>query len=380
MNSIIGFSNLLSAEQVDEDQKMEFIRYIQSSGKILLNLIDDIIDIAKIEAGAIKIKQARCEPKRMIHELISTFEGYKLSMGKQDIAIRCNMPTEEIVFKTDPFRLRQILTNLISNAIKYTEKGSVTIEFNIKSDRFIEFSVEDTGLGMTKEEMNVIFSKFQRTSISEEKNISGTGLGLTISKNLVELLGGQMWVTSIPGEGTRFWFNLPFTRIFDTSIISQSYKENEGNKYYNWKGRTILVAEDDDNSFIYLKEILIRTNVGIVHAVNGKEAIEAVKLTGSIDLILMDIQMPIMDGYSAAKEIKKIRPGVPIIAQTAYAMDGDKEKSILAGCDDYLTKPIDPAKLLDKISQFLPSVVENRKKEPVESENNLITDPKKEKE
>ena len=189
-----------------------------------------------------------------------------------------------------------------------------------------------------------------------------------------------MWVTSIPGEGTRFWFNLPFTRIFDTSIISQSYKENEGNKYYNWKGRTILVAEDDDNSFIYLKEILIRTNAGIVHAVNGKEAIEAVKLTGSIDLILMDIQMPIMDGYSAAKEIKKIRPGVPIIAQTAYAMDGDKEKSILAGCDDYLTKPIDPAKLLDKISQFLPSVVENRKKEPVESENNLITDPKKEKE
>ncbi len=379
MNSIIGFSNLLSDDIIDQEQKKEFIKYIQSSGKILLSLIDDIIDIAKIEAGEIKIRHSQCEPKKLINELINTFEGYKSSIGKQGIKIITKLPPDEIVFRTDPFRLRQIISNLVSNAIKFTEKGSVSIACSIKNERFIEFSIEDTGIGMTKEEMNVVFSRFQRTSNSEEKNISGTGLGLTISKNLVELLGGQMWVSSVPGEGTRFWFHLPYKRILEERIISQSYDTSADNKIYNWAGRTILVAEDDDKSYVYLREILHRTNANVIHAVNGKEALEAVKLTKTIDLVLMDIQMPHLDGYAATKEIKKIHPGLPVIAQTAYAMDGDKEKCILAGCDDYLTKPIDPAKLLDKISQFLPSTVERKKKRAEDPESKSVAESKKEK-
>ncbi len=379
MNSIIGFSNLLTTDTIPMEQKMEFIKYIQSSGRILLNLIDDIIDIAKIEAGEIKIKHGQCEPKKIIIELIKTFEGYKSTIGKVDIEIIIKLPKDDIVFRTDPFRLRQIITNLVSNAIKFTEKGSVTIECSIKNDRFIEFSINDTGIGMTKEEMNVIFSRFKRTSNSEEKNISGTGLGLTISKNLVELLGGQMWVSSVPEEGTRFWFQLPYTRILDSSVISQKIQSSSGETSYNWKGRTILVAEDDDNSFIYVKGILHKTYAHVVHAVNGREAVEAVKLTDNIDLVLMDIRMPFLDGYAATKEIKKTHPGLPVIAQTAYAMDGDKEKSILSGCDDYLTKPIEPSKLLDKISQFLPSTVEKKSKQLEGSAEDTVPEPKKEK-
>jgi len=379
MNSIIGFSNLLTSDTIAKEQKMEFIKYIQSSGRILLNLIDDIIDIAKIEAGEIKIKHGQCEPKKMISELIKTFEGYKSTIGKVDIEIIVKLPEDDIVFRTDPFRLRQIITNLVSNAIKFTEKGSVTIECSIKNDRFIEFSVNDTGIGMTKEEMNVIFSRFKRTSNSEEKNISGTGLGLSISKNLVELLGGQMWVSSVPEEGTRFWFHLPYTRILDSSVISQKIQSSSGETSYNWKGRTILVAEDDDNSYIYLKGILQKTYAHVIRAINGREAVEAVKLTNDIDLVLMDIRMPNLDGYAATKEIKKTHSSLPVIAQTAYAMDGDKEKSILSGCDDYLTKPIEPSKLLDKISQFLPSTIEKKSKQLEGSTEDTVPEPKKEK-
>ena len=379
MNSIIGFSNLLSADTISKEQKIEFIKYIQSSGKILLNLIDDIIDIAKIEAGEIKIKHGKCEPKKIIRELVNTFEGYKSTLGKTDIEIITRLPDENIVFRTDPFRLRQIITNLVSNAIKFTEKGFVKVECSMKNDRFVEFSIQDTGMGMTKEEMNVIFSRFKRTSNSEEKNITGTGLGLNISKNLVELLGGQMWVNSVPGEGTRFWFQLPFTRIMESSDLSRQTQPREGEIIYNWTGKTILIAEDDDFSFLYLKGILEKTHAYVIQAVNGKEAIEAVKLTENIDCILMDIRMPHLDGYSATKEIKKIHPGIPVIAQTAYAMDGDREKSILAGCDDYLTKPIEPLKLLDKISQFLPSTVEKKTRKIEESKENKVPETRKEK-
>lgn len=361
MNSIIGFANLLSAEQIPDDQKKDYIKHIQSSGQILLNLIDDIIDIAKIEAGEIKIKPVRCEPVKLIKDLKHTFEGYKTRMGKQHITILTHLPDIEIPFRTDPFRLRQIITNLVSNAVKFTDEGSVSIRCEIKNERFLEFSVEDTGVGLTKEDMNVIFSRFQRTSYSEEKNISGTGLGLTISKNLVELLGGQMWVSSLPGEGTRFWFHLPFARITDPGekipISPPAINEIDSMDMSNY---TILIAEDDDNSFTFLKEVLKKTNTRIIHAVNGKEVVEAVKFSEDIDLVLMDIQMPFLDGYDAAKEIKKSRPGLPIIAQTARAMEGDREKAILSGCDDYITKPVNPQNLLAKIRQFL-SLPENRK-------------------
>lgn len=353
MNSIIGFANLLTAPQIPEEQKKDYIRYIQSSGQILLNLIDDIIDVAKIEAGEIRLKPIKCNPVRIIDELVKTFEGYKSSIGKEHLMINSKVPIEEIYFRTDAFRLRQVLTNLISNALKFTEEGSVTLTLNVKNDRFLEFSVEDTGIGLTKEELKQIFERFRRSKTSENKNITGTGLGLSIAKSLVELLGGQMWVSSQPSLGTRFWFTLPYIRIPDESGKYETQDNVTGSEVYNWSGKTILIAEDDDNSYVFLKELLGKTNVRLVRAINGKEVVEAVKMSDQIDIILMDIQMPYLDGYEATKEIKEIRPKLPVIAQTAFAMEGDKEKSIMIGCDDYITKPIQPLNLMAKISQFL---------------------------
>jgi PAS domain S-box-containing protein len=353
MNSIMGFANLLSAEMIPEEQKKDYIRHIQSSGQMLLNLIDDIIDIAKIEAGEIKVKPVRCEPLKLINDLMSSFEGYKIRLGKEHIKIQTNLPETETAFRTDPFRLRQIITNLVSNAIKFTDKGSVSIRYEIKNERFLEFSIEDTGIGLSKEDLKVIFSRFKRTNYSEEKNISGTGLGLTISKNLVELLGGQMWVSSVPGEGTRFWFQLPYTHFPEQGEKTTASQTDQGIDLLDLRAFTILIAEDDDYSFTYLKEVLKKTKARIIRAINGKEVIEAVKLSGDIDMILMDIQMPFLDGYDASTEIKKLKPSLPIIAQTARAMEGDREKAILSGCDDYITKPVNPQKLLAKIHQFL---------------------------
>jgi PAS domain S-box-containing protein len=354
MNSIIGFSSLLSSEEIPEDQKEEFIQHIQSSGKLLLNIIDDIIDIAKIEAGEIKIKSTPCNPENIIMELVKSFEGYKAGIGKSHIELLTDLPEENIRFRTDSFRLKQILSNLISNAIKFTEKGRVTISCIVKNERLIEFAVEDTGMGLTKEDLNIIFTRFKRTNRSETKNISGTGLGLAISKNLVELLGGHMWVSSIPGEGSRFNFQLPYIQIPESEVIQRKSLHKNDDTIFNWSGRTILIAEDDESSFLFLKEVLQKTNARVVHAVNGKEVVEAVKFTEAIDIVLMDMYMPYIDGYAASKMIKQIRPSIPIIAQTAYAMEGDREKAIMAGCDDYLAKPINPLSLLAKINQFMP--------------------------
>jgi PAS domain S-box-containing protein len=372
MNSIIGFSNLLSAAQIPEKQKKDFIQHIQSSGQVLLNLIDDIIDIAKIEAGEIKIKPGTCEPVTIIKEICNTFEGYKASIGKNHLKIIQNLPNENVLFRTDPFRLRQILTNLISNAIKYTEEGSVVISLNVKNDRILEFSVEDTGIGLTKEELKDIFERFKRSKTSEIKNISGTGLGLAISKNLVELLGGQMWVSSIPVVGTKFWFEMPYAHVQHekpTKLIPENIERSD---HFDWFNRTILIAEDDDSSYTFLKQLLSKTNARLVRAINGKEVVEAVKFTEDIDIVLMDIQMPLLNGYDAAKQIKEFKPHLPIIAQTAFAMEGDKEKSILAGCDDYITKPIQPRQLLAKINQFLSHIEETGSSESEENSDQIF--------
>lgn len=372
MNSIIGFANLLNAPQIPDGQKLEYIQYIQSSGQILLNLIDDIIDVAKIEAGKIRLKPLKCNPVRIIEELVKTFEGYKASVGKEHLKINISVPNEEIFFRTDSFRLRQILSNLISNALKFTEEGSVNISMTVKNDRTLEFSVEDTGIGLTKEELNVIFERFRRSKTSENKNITGTGLGLSIAKSLVELLGGQMWVSSESSVGTRFWFTLPYVRIPEENDNSVSKEKKSRKEIYDWKGKTILIAEDDDNSYAFLKELLGKTNVRLVRAINGKEVVEAVKMSDQIDLILMDIQMPYLDGYEATKKIREIRPHLPVIAQTAFAMEGDKEKSIMVGCDDYIAKPIQPLNLLAKIEQFL--VTDKTKSESAEENSKTSGD------
>ena len=370
MNSIIGFSNLLSSDDIPEDQKAEFATYIKSSGELLLKLIDDIIDIAKIEAGEIKIDKKECNLFNLLKELQLTFKETINKSSKKHLRILFNTEyPEDLVIKTDPYRLKQILSNLINNAIKFTDAGSIEFGYMIKDEKTLEFYVKDTGIGLTRDEISIIFERYQRTVTSEEKNIMGTGLGLAISKNLVELLGGEMWVDSYPGVGTTFCFTLPYLKI--TKIIEQFVYEENMIQDYNWNKITILIVEDNPHSFSFLKETLKKTNANTIHAKNAEIAIDICKSNLDIDIVLMDIQLPQMNGYEATREIKKFRKSLPIIAQTAFAMAGDKEKSILAGCDDYISKPININKLLPKINQFL---ARNQKIEQPKKDGN-INDP-----
>ena len=351
MNSIIGFSNLLASDEVAETQKKDFINYIRSSGEMLLNLIDDIIDVAKIEAGELKINKKEMNVSDLFSELFKTFDEIKNKSGKGNINLIMKKDAEhDLSFKTDPFRLRQIMTNLIGNAIKFTEKGSVEFGYRLKNEKKIEFFIKDTGVGLTKEELGIVFERFKRTYHSEEQNIVGSGLGLTISKNLVELMGGEMWLDSKSGSGTTFYFTLPYiktAKVFGAGIDEESITS------FNWHDKNILVVEDDKQSFHFLSELLKRTGASIKRASNGSEAIEICRHDQNLDIVLMDIQLPKMNGYDATREIKKIRKNLPVIAQTAYAMAGDREKSIQAGCDDYITKPLNIESLLPKINQFL---------------------------
>jgi CheY-like chemotaxis protein len=352
MNSIIGFSNLLASNAVPEDQKKEFINYIQSSGEQLLNLIDDIIDISKIEAGEIKINKKECNLNQILEELRITFENHKNKTAKTNLDLRLNISeNSNLIIKTDSLRLRQILVNLISNAIKFTDEGFVEFGYTIHNKKILEFYVKDTGIGLSRSELDIIFERFKRTKITEQRDISGTGLGLAISKNLVKLLGGEMWVNSVMEEGTTFYFTIPLIRV--GKINEKAIRQDDVPEEYHWKNKTILVAEDDDSSYMFIREIMIKTGARFIRAENGKQVADIVKKHEEIDLILMDVLLPEMDGYEATRNVKKLFPDLPVIAQTAFAMEGDKEKSILAGCDDYITKPLHVKNLLAKINQFI---------------------------
>jgi PAS domain S-box-containing protein len=353
MNSIIGFSNLLASEQIPDNQKKDFTHYIRTSSELLLNLVDDIIDIAKIEAGELKIVKKDCELRTLGEELLTTSKETRKRFNKQHLQLIFTPDPDhhEVYTKTDPFRLRQILVNLLNNAIKYTETGSVEFGFSVKDDSLIEFFVRDTGVGLKREELDMIFERFKRARHSEEKNIVGTGLGLAISKNLVQLLGGEMWVDSVVGRGTTFLFTLPYLK--PTILPAGRDESYQYETSYNWPGKTILIAEDDQNSYNFLRELLGKTNIEILHAANGKKAVEAVQSNDDIDLVIMDIQMPVMDGLEATRLIKKINFQIPVIAQTAFAMAGDREKMQQAGCDEYIPKPINSNQLLAVINYFL---------------------------
>jgi PAS domain S-box-containing protein len=355
MNSIIGFSNLLASENIPDVQKKDFVNYIRNSSEILLNLVDDIIDIAKIEAGELKINKKECEIIGMGRELLTMSEESKKKFNKLqlELTFRPDPDYPELLLKTDVFRLRQILINLINNAIKFTEKGSVEFGFSVRDDRFIEFYVKDTGVGLSRNELDVIFERFKRARRSEEKNIVGTGLGLAISKNLVQLLGGEMWVDSTPGAGTMFLFTIPYLKITRLPVEEKPGLTEETN--YNWADAGIMIVEDDPASITFMKEVFKNSGVRLFHACNGIEAVKMFRQNECIDLVIMDIQLPEMDGYEATRLIKSINGSIPVIAQTAFAMSGDREKMTLAGFDDYLSKPVNIPRLLAMVNHWLTS-------------------------
>ena len=349
LNSIIGFSDLLVDPDLTTDQKEEYVDLINQSGISLLNLIDEILDISKIEAGQIQINQSECRLNKIMNELYYSFDGIKNNRHKDNVTLsyETENKNDNFTIVTDGFRLKQILTNLIGNALKFTEEGYIKFGYSITEDNFLQFYVNDSGIGISEKEKNLVFDRFKQ--LKTNRNKEGSGLGLAISKKLVELLGGEIWVSSVKDKGTTFYFKIPLVEISATKPADKKTKSIEG---LNWENKKILVAEDNEVNYILIHEMLRKTNAKIIWAKNGQEAVDICK-KDDVNAVLMDIKMPVLDGIEATTQIKSFNKNIPIIAQTAYALDEDKDRLLNYGCDAYLAKPIILNKLISTLNEFL---------------------------
>jgi len=353
MNAILGFSNLLSHPGVTESEKDEFVNLIKLNGKNLMSLVEDIIDISKMESGQFEIHNSPCQLHQILEDVYSAFSDEMRRRGITNVKLylKKGISDERIQILTDAARLKKVLNNLVGNAIKFTDKGYVEFGYELNSDHFIQFYVKDTGIGLPAGKEEEIFNRFSKFSQSDEKLYGGTGIGLTIARHLVKHMGGDIWVEPQSTPGTTFYFTIPFQKIL--SPVPPKVQPWTST-CINWEGKTFLVAEDEEDNFRYLEVALSLFNASLIWARDGKEAVEVFKKVKHIDLVLMDIKMPGMDGYEATRQIKKINKTVPVIAQTAYAMLGERELSLNAGCDEYISKPINYQDLLELIQQFVP--------------------------
>jgi PAS domain S-box-containing protein len=352
MNAIIGFTQLLADPNISGNKKEEFIRIITHNGQTLIRLIDDIIDIARIEAGHLTINNTECHLNVLLPELQKQYLEIVQTIGKKNIDIILDIPSEKIICYTDAFRLRQVLSNLIDNAVKFTSEGYIEIGLRRTDDNKLLFYVRDTGIGIPADKVALIFDRFMQVEEADTRSYGGTGLGLAISQNLVRMLKGEIKVDSKPGEGSTFYFILPLP-ILEINQ-SESLQKEKLQDYNNlWKDKVFLVAEDDKYNSRIIEELLRNTGVTIVHAWNGKEVLEKIRSDVRFDLILMDIRMPVMNGLVAAQEIRKSFPDIIIIAQTAYANEEDKHLCIEAGCNDFVSKPIDKKQLFNTIRKYI---------------------------
>lgn len=337
MNAIMGFSELLVSNFDNKIKLRKFSDIIAQRSNDLLNIINDVLDIAKIESGQITVNNEECSLKELFTELEVFFKEYQIRLGKQEIefCLHASCESDDCIIITDKVKLKQIFINLIINAFKFTDKGR--IEGGCKFDRnsnFI-FYVSDTGIGIPEDKQQIIFDRFTQAHQGTKANLGGTGLGLSIVKGLIGLLGGEIFLESTCGNGSTFTFTIPFKTSEKVQNFEPAMLIEEAGDLH---GMTVLVVEDDLYNAEYLKEVLSCTGVKILHTAFGQEAIE-IALSQPVDLILKDIRLPDMNGYEAAREILAKKPGVKIIAQTAYAAQDEKYKAFNAGCVDFISKP-----------------------------------------
>jgi len=344
MNAIIGFSGLLEQTDLTDDERSKFITIIKNSANQLLSVVTDILTISSLEKKLEKININIVSINEVLDNLYSIF---KFQAREKNLTLKLNKldSDSETAAYTDSTKLTEILTNLLMNALKFTHQGEVEFGYCIK-DGFMEFYVKDTGIGIAPDSQDKIFQRFLQANQSISHKYGGTGLGLSISKGYIELFGGKIWVESELGKGSTFYFTIPF--VSANNILEVDEFDASVENFI-----TILVAEDEDYNYQYIKHILGKQNVRLIHVTNGKQAVEVYKANPQIDLVLMDIKMPEMDGCEAAKQIKAFQPKLPIIAQSAYAMEYELER--LSDCyfDEYVTKPINVNELKMKIRKYV---------------------------
>ncbi|MFZ4464481.1 MAG: ATP-binding protein [Bacteroidales bacterium] len=349
MNGILGFAELLKEPGLTGDQQQEYIRIIETSGARMLNIINDIVSISKIESGTLEVSNIESNINHQMEYIYDFFKPEAEAKGLK-LSFINSLPAKNAIIRTDREKVFAILTNLVKNAIKYTLKGSIEFGY-LKKDDFLEFYVKDTGMGVPKHRQEAIFERFVQADIEDKMALQGAGLGLAITKSYVEMLGGKIWVESEEGLGSTFYFtlphnNLPSKRSECENVDPLDIKDSNANKL------KILIVEDDETS-----EKLISINVTdisneVIKARNGIQGVEICRNKPDIDLILMDIQMPLLNGYEATRQIRQFNNEVIIIAQTSFGLSGDREKAITAGCNEYLTKPISKSRLYALIQKY----------------------------
>jgi PAS domain S-box-containing protein len=365
MNGILGFAGLLKEQKLTGEQQKEYIKIIEKSGARMLNIINDIVDISKIESGQMKISLSETNVNEQM-EFIYLFFKTELDQKGIKLSLKNSLPKSQSLITTDREKLYSILINLVKNAIKYTSEGS--IEFGYVSslrqtpgaadsladepvEAVLEFYVKDTGIGIPKDRQEAIFERFIQADIIDKHARQGAGLGLSISKAYIEMLGGRIWVESQEGKGSTFYFTLPFRidQKVKTEYENETLLLDEKSQTNNLK---ILIVEDDETSSELISIKVRKLTKEIIRVRTGTEAVQACSDNPDIDLVLMDIGMPDLDGYEATRQIRKFNPQVVIIAQTAYALSGDREKAIEAGCNDYISKPIQQDLLLALLKRY----------------------------
>ncbi|NVO20293.1 MAG: PAS domain S-box protein [Bacteroidetes bacterium] len=342
LNGILGFAYMLNKDNVDESTHKKLTESMLISGKRLLELINNIIDLSKLESGSFELTISEFPLHKLLNEVCNQFTHSADTKGISIIS-PFEYLSQELIIKTDELKLHQILTNLLDNAMKFTKEGRIEIGYVAVENELI-FSVRDTGCGIPLKLQSRIFDRFYQADMSMSRNFEGSGLGLAICKGLVEMLRGKIWFESTENVGTTFYFSIPCETGKEPQETKKIVTASFQNKY-----KKILIAEDDDFSFTFLETVLENEMVEIIRARTGVQAVEVCTRREDIDLVLMDIKMPEMNGVEATKKIKSLRPKLPVIAQTAYAFLGEKQSAIDAGCDDYITKPVS----LERLSEAL---------------------------
>jgi PAS domain S-box-containing protein len=347
MNGILGFSELLKEPKLSIEEQKKYLEIIEKSGKRMLNIINDIIDISKVESGQMEVFTSSTDINAQL-EYIDTF--FKPLASEKNLQLKLNKKhkNNNLVLNTDKEKIYAILTNLVNNAIKYSYKGTIEFGYVIKGE-FVEFYVKDEGIGIHHENQKAIFMRFIRENEADKMAIQGAGLGLPISKAYVEMLGGKIWLDSIQNKGTNMYFTIPY----DSSFTKEKVLKTKQKTLYNGvtKKLKFLIAEDDKISEMLITNIIKNYSNDIIIVKNGNEAIKACLAHPDIDIVLMDVRMPETNGCEATSEIRKFNKDLFIIAQTANVLNADKEKLLKTGFNEYLTKPINKEALINIIKQ-----------------------------
>ena len=353
MNAIIGFSEMLDDPNLSPEKRKSYTTIIIDCSNKLLSIITDILTISSLETKQEKIDIQKVCINSIIIDLFAIFKTLAYNQNIS-LYVKKRLTDKQSEIYTDNTKIAQILTNLITNALKFTHEGFIEFGYELIKDLtaserpagVLQFYVKDTGIGIKTDLQLKIFERFRQADLSTSKNYGGTGLGLSISKGFVELLGGKIWVQSELKKGSIFYFTIPYKPVYEVELTNLLNKQNENLP-------AILVAEDDEYNYLFFEELLNNLDFKLIHAKNGKEAVDICKTNPNINLILMDIRMPIMDGHTSAKQIKDFRPDLIIIAQSAYSMEQYNEKYSDNPFDDYITKPINGDELKRKLMKYI---------------------------